>query len=189
MNSVLILFWATKKLNPPPAKQCKSGSLPIYSTGTKLSQFEVPKKLEEHHSPLASPPLSTEKYNLTFLLRWSTRFLQKLRDFLKSTRKTRAGNRSDHLHRRKRNFENLFSSLLALATPFSQGRHSSRRDPDVKRVSEKFRTRNKMGRRTNQTRSQDSASGVQKRGRLRHPEHAPYIAEDGIGKTLSLREL
>jgi len=94
----------------------KSGSLPIYSTGTKLSQFEVPKKLEEHHPPSSEPPLSTEKFNLTFLLPWSTRFLQKLRDFPKSTRRTRAGNRSDHLHRRKRNFENPFSSLLALAT-------------------------------------------------------------------------
>jgi hypothetical protein len=78
-------------------------------------------KLEEHHSPSSEPlPLSTEKFNLTFLLPWSTRFLQKLRDFLKSTRRTRAGNRSDHLHRRKRKVENLFSSLLALATPFSR---------------------------------------------------------------------
>ena len=78
------------------------------------------KKLEEHHSPSSEPPLSTEKFNLTFLLPWSTRFLQKLRDFLKSTRRTRAGNRSDHLLRRKRKFENLFSSLLALASPFSR---------------------------------------------------------------------
>jgi hypothetical protein len=121
MNSVLICFGRQKKLNPPPAKQCKSGSLPIYSTGTKLSQFEVPKKLEEHHPPSSEPPLSTEKFNLTFLLPWSTRFLQKLRDFLKSTRRTRAGNRSDHLHRRKRKFENLFSSLLALPVPFLAG--------------------------------------------------------------------
>jgi len=34
--------------------------------------------------------------------------LQKLRDVLKGTRRTRAGNRSDHFNRRKRKFENLF---------------------------------------------------------------------------------
>jgi hypothetical protein len=52
--NLVFLFWATKKLNPSPAKQSKSGSLPIYSTGTKLSQFEVP-KLEEHRSFSGEP--------------------------------------------------------------------------------------------------------------------------------------
>jgi hypothetical protein len=41
--------------------------------------------------------------------------LQKLRDIPKGTRRTRAGNRSDHFDHRKRKFGNLFSTFPALA--------------------------------------------------------------------------
>jgi hypothetical protein len=136
---------------------------------------------------LTSSPPSTEKFNLTFLLIWSTRFLQKLRDILKRTRKSRADNRSDHFHHRKRKFENLFSILPLKPSSRSLGADTVAGETlTSNEFLRNLELASRKDQRTKKSRNQNLEFRIRQRRAAWPPEHCPYTFKDCIRKTLSL---